>query len=151
MEKLITAFTANILEALEIASGATINQPKNEVHNVLICGMGGSGIGGKIVSEWVQDDSKVPVLLLNDYTLPHYVDKHTLVIGSSYSGNTEETLIALKKAKNQGAHIIGICSGGEVKEFCIEFYCCSWWKSTKNCCCFFNRSTTEYLHSLRND
>jgi glucose/mannose-6-phosphate isomerase len=120
MEKLITAFTANILEALEIASGATINQPKNEVHNVLICGMGGSGIGGKIVSQWIQDDSKVPVLLLNDYTLPNYVDKHSIVIGSSYSGNTEETLIALKKAKEQGAHIIGICSGGEVKEFCIE-------------------------------
>jgi len=120
MDKLITAFTANILEALEIASKAKINQAKNEIHNILICGMGGSGIGGKIVSQWIQDDSSVPVLLLNDYTLPNYIDKHSIVIGSSYSGNTEETLIALKKAKEQGAHIIGICSGGEVKDFCIE-------------------------------
>lgn len=120
MDKLITAFTANILEALEIASKAKINPAKNEIHNILICGMGGSGIGGKIVSQWIQDDSSVPVLMLNDYTLPNYIDKHSIVIGSSYSGNTEETLIALKKAKQQGAQIIGICSGGEVKDFCIE-------------------------------
>lgn len=118
MEKLISAFPQNILDALDIALAVHFKKPSNEVRNIVICGMGGSGIGGKIVAEWIQDEIKIPVLLLHDYTLPKFVDKHSLVIGSSYSGNTEETLQAIYDAHKLGSHIIGICSGGELKSFC---------------------------------
>lgn len=118
MDKLIAAFPDNMTEALEIASNAKIDQPKHEIRNILITGMGGSGIGGKIVSLWFQDELKVPVTLINDYNLPGFVDQHTLVIGSSYSGSTEETMISLEKAHEKGAHIIGICSGGDLSAFC---------------------------------
>jgi glucose/mannose-6-phosphate isomerase len=118
MEKLITAFPQNILEALAIAENQTFKQPSNTIQNIVICGMGGSGIGGKIVAQWIQDEAQVPVTILNDYTLPKFVNKHSLIIGSSYSGNTEETLAAIYDAHNIGAHIIGICSGGELKSFC---------------------------------
>lgn len=118
MDKLIAAFPDNMTQALEIASNAKIDQPKHEIRNILITGMGGSGIGGKIVSLWFQDELKVPVTLINDYNLPAFVDQHTLVIGSSYSGSTEETMISLEKAHEKGAHIIGICSGGDLSTFC---------------------------------
>lgn len=118
MDKLIAAFPDNVIEALEIASCAQINQPKHMIRNILITGMGGSGIGGKIVSLWFQDELKVPVTLINDYNVPGFVDQHTLVIGSSYSGSTEETMISLEKAHEKGAHIVGICSGGDLSTFC---------------------------------
>jgi len=118
MEKLITAFPQNLLEALNIAKNVQFKHPKGEIRSIVICGMGGSGIGGKIVSQWVQEEMTIPVLLLNDYTLPGFVDKNTLVIGSSYSGNTEETLTGIYDAHERGAHIIGICSGGELETFC---------------------------------
>jgi glucose/mannose-6-phosphate isomerase len=82
--------------------------------------MGGSGIGGKIVTEWIQGELKVPVHLLQDYDLPAFVDQHSIVIGSSYSGNTEETLFAVKAAHEKGAHLIGITSGGEMHRFCAQ-------------------------------
>ena len=118
MDKLIAAFPDNMTEALAIASNSNFRKPERAIRNVVISGMGGSGIGGKIVSQWVQDEIKVPVIILNDYNLPEFVDEHSLVIGSSYSGGTEETLISVQKAHEKGAHIIGIGSGGELKDFC---------------------------------
>ena len=90
------------------------------IHTIVICGMGGSGIGGKIVAQWVEKESPIPVIVLQDYDLPTFVNEHTLVIGSSYSGNTEETLAAVKQAKTKGAHIMGITSGGELESFCAS-------------------------------
>lgn len=118
MDKLIAAFPDNIIESLEIASKVSLRSPKNSIQNVLICGMGGSGIGGKLVSQWLQNELSVPVQLVQDYTFPSYVNEHTLVIGSSYSGDTEETLFCVEKALAIGAHIIGICSGGKLAAFC---------------------------------
>ena len=120
MEKLIAAFPQNLIDALEIASKVSLKKPENAVHNIVVCGMGGSGIGGKIVTEWIQSELKVPVSLLQDYDLPAFVDQHSLVIGSSYSGNTEETLFAVKAAHEKGAHFIGITSGGEMHRFCAQ-------------------------------
>ena len=118
MDKLIAAFPNNIKESIEIASKVNFKAPKNTIQNVLICGMGGSGIGGKLVSQWLQDELNVPVQLVQDYTFPSYVGKNTLVIGSSYSGETEETLYCVEKALEVGAHIIGISSGGKLATFC---------------------------------
>ncbi len=118
MDKLIAAFPNNMIEALSIASSAHISKNGREIRNVVITGMGGSGIGGKIVALWLQDELSIPVILINDYTLPEFVNHDSLVIGSSYSGNTEETLMSLQKAHSKGARIIGICSGGDLETFC---------------------------------
>jgi glucose/mannose-6-phosphate isomerase len=120
MEKLIEAFTDNIFEAIEISKKVELQKPKNEILNILICGMGGSGIGGKLVSQWVQNEIKIPVSLCQDYSIPAFVNKNTLVICSSYSGNTEETLAAFHAAKAKNAHIVCITSGGEIQKLCIE-------------------------------
>lgn len=118
MKKLIEEFPDQIREAVQISENAHLSNFPKEVRNLVICGMGGSGIGGMIVTQWISSEIAVPVVLVQDYQIPAFVDSKTLVIGSSYSGNTEETLIALEEAKSKGAHIAGICSGGQLKDFC---------------------------------
>jgi glucose/mannose-6-phosphate isomerase len=118
MKELIEAFPKNIKEAIEIAQSSSIRKPKQKIQNIVMCGLGGSGIGAKMVASWLMDEIKIPITLINDYTLPAFVNENTLVIGSSYSGNTEETTIAIDEAKQRGCHIVGICSGGKLEEFC---------------------------------
>lgn len=121
MDKLIAQFPKQIADALEIAKEAHLSTLKNKsFKNVVICGMGGSGIGGKMVSQWFLSQSNVPVTLVQSYSLPGFVNKETLVIGSSYSGNTEETLTVVKAAHDSGATIVGVSSGGEMIRFCKE-------------------------------
>lgn len=120
MDKLITAFPQNILDALVIAEAQNFQKPTNPFQNIVICGMGGSGIGGKIVSQWIESKVNIPVVIIQDYDLPAFIGKNSLVIGSSYSGNTEETIAGVIEAKKRGAHIIGITSGGEMKSFCED-------------------------------
>lgn len=120
MKQLIEDFPANITEALQIAANAQLNSSYEGIQNVLICGMGGSGIGGSMVQSWLSKELKVPVATTKDYSIPEYVGENTLVIGSSYSGNTEETLEAIELSHKRGAKIIGVCSGGTLKEFCAS-------------------------------
>lgn len=118
MKQLIEAFPSNITEALNIAKNTHFANDYSDTQNVLICGMGGSGIGGSMVQTWLQEEISVPVSITKDYSIPNFVGENTLVIGSSYSGNTEETLSAIEAARKKGARIIGICSGGKLEEFC---------------------------------
>ncbi len=120
MDKLITAFPDNILEALTIANNAHFSPLKRPITNVVICGMGGSGIGGKMVGTWLQNELTIPIISHHDYTAPFFINESSLVIASSYSGNTEETLICVEQARKKGAQIIGICSGGLLYDFCIK-------------------------------
>lgn len=118
MIKLIKNFPNNLVEAVEIAKNNVFEKKYSDVQNVLICGLGGSGIGGKLVSQWFENELKVPVTICQTYNIPNFVNRHTLVIGSSYSGNTEETLSAIKQAHDHKAQILAVCSGGKLAEFC---------------------------------
>ncbi len=120
MDKLIREFPGNITEAIKIAGEARLREPQSEIRNVVVCGMGGSGIGGKIVSQWVYNDLEVPFTLVNDYVLPAFVNENTLLIASSYSGNTEETLSAVEDGLSKGAHIVAVCSGGKLQAMAEE-------------------------------
>ncbi|MBN9292887.1 MAG: bifunctional phosphoglucose/phosphomannose isomerase [Flavobacteriia bacterium] len=122
MYELIKDFSNNLTQGLTISETAIYKKPLQKISNVVIVGMGGSGIGGLLVSQWLYSTLSVPVTLVKDYELPGFVSEHTLVIGSSYSGNTEETLIALQEAKRRKSFIIGICSGGKLLDFCNENY-----------------------------
>jgi glucose/mannose-6-phosphate isomerase len=86
-----------------------------KISNVVIVGMGGSAIGGDIVHRLALSESKVPVRVHRDYDLPAFVDESTLVIASSYSGNTEETLSAFTEALRMPAKKLVITSGGNLK------------------------------------
>jgi glucose/mannose-6-phosphate isomerase len=87
-----------------------------DVDAVAILGMGGSAIGGDLVRSLVAATCPLPVLVLRDYGLPAWAGKRTLVIGSSYSGNTEETLSAFGQAVERGCRLIAISTGGKLHE-----------------------------------
>lgn len=116
MYHLIAAFPAQIREAVQIAKQSNINAPHKPIRNVIIAGMGGSGIGGTILKEIAYGHSSVPMEVVKDYHLPAYCNEHTLLIASSYSGNTEETLACVKEAFSKGACIKVVSSGGELIE-----------------------------------
>lgn len=115
MKTLVEGFSAQLQEALDIAHKAVLTK-KNNIQNIIVTGLGGSGIGGTILSELIQDECSIPVLVNKDYFLPAYVNSNTLVIISSYSGNTEETVSAMKQAITKKAQVVCITSGGKIKE-----------------------------------
>lgn len=90
--------------------------PITQFSNILICGLGGSGIAGRIVKAYFQDKFPLPIDVVSDYKTPAYVNAQTLVIASSYSGNTEETLAMYEDAKSKGATIIVLSTGGKIAE-----------------------------------
>ncbi|MEM0135736.1 MAG: bifunctional phosphoglucose/phosphomannose isomerase [Thermoplasmatales archaeon] len=83
------------------------------IEKIVIAGMGGSGIAGRIFQDLY---TRKPVTLVNSYDIPEFVDSKTLFIAVSYSGNTEETIQAVKKAREKEAIIRGITSGGRLAE-----------------------------------
>ena len=116
MRRLVKEFTSQLTEALEIGKNTNLKAPKNTINNIVITGLGGSGIGGKIATQLIADQLKVPAVINNDYNLPKFVNENTLVIVSSFSGNTEETLEALQSAQKANAEIACITSGGKLAQ-----------------------------------
>lgn len=82
---------------------------------IVISGMGGSGVSGRIFAEIFQE---LPVIVVDSYKLPKYVDSSYCFIAVSYSGNTEETLSTVKEAKARGVRVNAITSGGELSKIC---------------------------------
>ena len=120
MNDYINEFSNHLREAIEIANNTTLSPYTKEIRNILICGLGGSGIGGTIVSDIISSKVNIPIAATKDYSIPNFVNEHTLVIANSYSGNTEETLYALEKCQARGAEIAVITSGGKLKTIAEE-------------------------------
>ena len=120
MNDYINDFTNHLTDAISIANNTTLTPCNKEIRNVLICGLGGSGIGGTIVADIVSSKVNIPIAATKDYSIPDFVNEHTLVIANSYSGNTEETLFALEKCQAKGAEIAVITSGGKLKTIAEE-------------------------------
>ncbi len=88
--------------------------------SVLIAGMGGSAVGGLLLSDWLLYTTKVPIQVSRGYHMPGWVNERTLVYAVSYSGNTEETLSQYHEARERGCRIICFCSGGELERLAKE-------------------------------
>ncbi len=116
MQQLIEAFPKQLKEALEIGRKAQLKALGGPYANVVVTGLGGSGIGGKIAAQLVQKEAKCPIEVYHNYYLPGYVNHKSLVIACSYSGNTEETIAAMEQALNKGARVVVVTSGGTMLE-----------------------------------
>lgn len=116
MKQLVQNFPSQLQEAMIIGQNYRFLTAKRSFANVVLTGLGGSGIGGTIAQNFLYDKLKVPFYVNKDYHLPAFVNKDSLVIVSSYSGNTEETLNALKIAIKAKATIICVTSGGKISE-----------------------------------
>lgn len=90
---------------------------KIKFNKIIFCGMGGSAISGDILKILVEKNSQIPFFVHRDYNLPSFADKQTIVITTSYSGNTEETITAYKEARKRGASIFIISSDGQLEKF----------------------------------
>ncbi|MDP4198396.1 MAG: bifunctional phosphoglucose/phosphomannose isomerase [Bacteroidota bacterium] len=113
----IAAMGSQIRESIELTnaalSGATLLK---DVKQIIVCGMGGSAIGGDFVRSYLGSALHVPFAVNRSYELPAYADAHTLIIASSYSGNTEETLAMFDEASRRKCPIVCISTGGELVE-----------------------------------
>ena len=105
-----------VRDAWSIASAAQVPPAYADVRNIVVSGMGGSAIGGDLAAAIVADELRMPMTVHRDYGLPAYVGRDSLVIASSYSGNTEETLSAFDEARKRGAKIVVITTGGHLAE-----------------------------------
>ena len=119
MQQLVTSFPQQILGAIEIAKRHSLSF-KEGIQNIVISGLGGSGIGGQLISSIVADTCLIPIICNNDYHLPNFAGSDTLVIICSYSGNTEETVAVMNAAIETGCQIVCITSGGRVLELAHE-------------------------------
>ncbi|MBT4477913.1 MAG: bifunctional phosphoglucose/phosphomannose isomerase [Flavobacteriales bacterium] len=120
MNDYINDFTNHLTEAMEIGDASNLKKSDKKFNNILICGLGGSGIGGTIINDIISSKANIPILATKDYSIPNFVDENTLVIASSYSGNTEETIYALEKCQNRNTEICIITSGGKLKTIAEE-------------------------------
>ena len=114
MYKAIWEFPENMKEAYELGNSIVLKNKFNKIQNIVIAGMGGSAIGGDVMSALESKNINLPVVVCRSYSLPSWVNEKTLVLCSSYSGNTEETLQALDDAVKKNAQICGITTGGKI-------------------------------------
>lgn len=85
-----------------------------DIQNIVVAGMGGSVLAAEFLLNWKLAELAVPLSVCREYRLPGYVNENTLVVVSSYSGNTEETLSCLEDARKKSAQIVIMTSGGEL-------------------------------------
>lgn len=120
MLELLLDFPQQLLAAVDIAKKTEPALLKRNFRQIVFAGLGGSAIAGDLIKSYLYFESKLPITILREYNLPAAVREDTLIFISSYSGNTEETLSAYREAKSRGLTIIGISSGGKLKEFCLS-------------------------------
>jgi glucose/mannose-6-phosphate isomerase len=104
------SFPEQVEKALEMEASL-----KRLPRSIVVAGMGGSALGGQLVADLARDQLPVPVIVHRDYSLPAFVKASTLVIASSYSGNTEETLSACQAGIERGAEVIVLTAGGKLR------------------------------------
>jgi glucose/mannose-6-phosphate isomerase len=116
MLRIIESFREQCLSARRIGKAVSLPQAYRRRFSGVVCtGLGGSAIGADIARSYLAGEAKSPIMVNRNYLLPGFVGQDTLVVASSYSGNTEETLSAYYDAKSKGAPVVAITSGGKLR------------------------------------
>ena len=117
LESVRKAEELSIPSEVRLSDGAIrYGQPER----VLVVGMGGSAAGGRLLVDLLWDEAPVPISVWCDYHLPAFAGPDTLVVAVSYSGNTEETLVAFSEALERKSMVVAITSGGLLGQLCRE-------------------------------
>ena len=115
MYRMISSMPDHLIEGVSIGKNADLKGLEKETfYSVVIAGMGGSAIAGDLLKSYLFEEIKIPFAVQRNYRLPGYVNKKTLMICSSYSGNTEETLSAYDEAMAARAKVLVITTGGKI-------------------------------------
>lgn len=114
MLRLVASLPDQLREGFDAAAATSALPAADGIRAIVVCGMGGSGIAGDVVAAYAAPRLAVPVLVLKGYDLPSFCDADTLVVASSYSGNTEETIAAYGQAVARGCRVVAVSAGGEL-------------------------------------
>jgi glucose/mannose-6-phosphate isomerase len=112
----VAGLPEQLAAAHEAAAGVHADAlPKaDSIRNIVVLGMGGSGISGDVVAAAFNDEVPVPIHVFKQIRTPAFVGPNTLAFAVSYSGGTEETLSMARSAAAQGAQLVAISRGGEL-------------------------------------
>ncbi len=113
MYGLLKKFPAQVREAVSLGASPAPRWNVRDIRQIVLCGLGGSAIGGDLLKSYLAGEVRIPFLVNRNYSLPRFVGPKTLVIVSSYSGNTEETIASHQEALRRKARILCITSGGK--------------------------------------
>ncbi len=116
MIETIKKYPEMLADAIKISEKTNI--PDYKFNKIIVSGVGGSAISGRLLKCLLRDKIRIPIEVSRDYHLPAYADDNTLVFCISYSGNTEEALSQFADAVEKKCKIIGITSDGKLKEWC---------------------------------
>ncbi len=114
MRELLVNFHRQWKEAVALTEDLSLNIKKRKVKKICLAGMGGSAIGADLIRTYSYNKCSKPIQVIRHYNIPDWVNKNTLFITCSYSGNTEETLSAFSQARQKGAQVIAVTSNGEL-------------------------------------
>ena len=145
----------NMLGSIELLQGQAdevqkaaqkLKLPNNysSVKNIVLAGMGGSTLGTHVIKSLFYRQLPIPLEIANNYYLPDYVDENTLVVLSSYSGNTEEVLNAAQEALKKRARIVAITKGGKLEKWSKKNHLPTIVYETKNNLCGSPRMGVGY-------
>ena len=111
----ITDMGSHIREAIAL-TGTALDRftPPAGIRSIIIAGIGGSAIGGDLVKSYLAGKISIPLVVNRSYELPSFANEESLVIVSSYSGNTEETLAMFEEAVRRKLHIVCVTTGGKL-------------------------------------
>ncbi len=110
----VERFPEQVADAWDRADAIRLPESHRGKSKIVVLGMGGSAIGGDLLAALMAPEAPVPVHVVRGYDLPAWVDADTLVIASSYSGNTEETLSGFEQALARGAAVVALTTGGKL-------------------------------------
>lgn len=119
LHKIYESWPKHFAEASNIK--ATLDREPEFYRNIMFCGMGGSGTSCDILNDLIRYSGKIPSIVLRGDRMPSFVEKNSVVIIKSVSGNTREALVMLEQASKTKAEVICISSGGKLKDLAIKF------------------------------
>ena len=117
----IRDFTDQVEDAVHIGKTTPLKLNVKGIRNIVITGLGGSAIGGDLLRSYAAQELKVPLFVNRHYFLPEFVDKNSLVVVSSYSGDTEETVAAHLDAVKRKARVLCITTNGETMKIAKRY------------------------------
>ena len=119
--QLLIDFPKQVEDAIRIGKKFIPKGKQLRIDNIVVNGLGGSAIGGDLLRSYLAEEVEVPFIVNRNYSLPEFVNDHTLVVVSSYSGNTEETIAAHTEAKKRKASVLCLSSNGETARMAKKF------------------------------
>ncbi len=117
----VSRFPDYFLDAVRQSEYGESALKERRPRNLVMMGMGGSACAADVVVDWLRGEMRIPGVVLREPSLPGFVDSDTLFVAISYSGQTFETLTALRQARRRGSILVGIGSGGRFESMCRRF------------------------------